>query len=187
MNNQNSAVCPVEYAGKLDSRFRRKLQNPAKILRPFIKPGMTVLDLGCGPGFFTLELARLVSPGGKVTAADLQQGMLDKVRQKIQDTPLCGTIELHRCGPEQINLTHKVDFILIFYVVHEVPDQQMLFEELKTILNPGGRILIIEPKFHVTKKAFAEMIRKANHAGMVCTPGPGIFFSRSIILENQMS
>jgi len=75
----NNNICPVEKAGGLDNSIRKILQHPRKILRPYIKEGMSVLDLGCGPGYFSLEIAKLLNESGKVIAADLQQGMLDKV------------------------------------------------------------------------------------------------------------
>ena len=53
-------VCPVEKADRLDTRIRRWLQNPQKILKPYIKEGMTVLDFGCGPGFFSVDMAQMV-------------------------------------------------------------------------------------------------------------------------------
>jgi len=83
---KNLSICPVERSGGLDNRLRRWLQNPQKIVMPYIKPGMTVLDLGCGPGFFAVEIARLLNDSGKVIAADLQQGMLDKVSKKVKGT-----------------------------------------------------------------------------------------------------
>ncbi len=76
-------VCSAKHAVFLDNLIRKWLQNPRKILNEYIKEGMTVVDLGCGPGFFSLELARLVGDNGKVIAADLQQAMLDKVKKKI--------------------------------------------------------------------------------------------------------
>lgn len=47
-------ICPVEAAGGLDNRFRKILQDPQKILKPYLRDGMQILDLGCGPGFFTV-------------------------------------------------------------------------------------------------------------------------------------
>ncbi|MBK7711908.1 MAG: methyltransferase domain-containing protein [Bacteroidales bacterium] len=81
-------VCPATYSGSLDNFLRRLMHKPAKILSPFIKEGMTVLDMGCGPGFFTAELARLVGEKGKVIAADLQQEMLDKMILKVSSLGL---------------------------------------------------------------------------------------------------
>ena len=83
MNNEKLRVCPVERAGSLDSKLRKWFQNPSKILAPFIKEGMKVLDVGCGPGFFSIEIAKMVGKNGKVFSADLQEGMLQKLRNKI--------------------------------------------------------------------------------------------------------
>jgi ubiquinone/menaquinone biosynthesis C-methylase UbiE len=76
-------VCPVQYAGSLDNFIRRLVHKPRRILEAHVGKGMTVLDLGCGPGYFTIELAKLVGEEGRVIAADIQQGMLDTVTGKI--------------------------------------------------------------------------------------------------------
>jgi len=124
MNKEKSKrICPVEKAGGLDNFVRKLLQNPQKILKPYINEGMTVLDLGCGPGFFSIEIAKRLIDSGKVIAADLQEGMLDKVRQKIKGTELEQKIIPHKCQEESIDLTEKVDFVLAFYMIHEVPNQ----------------------------------------------------------------
>jgi ubiquinone/menaquinone biosynthesis C-methylase UbiE len=103
--NINSRVCPVERAGGLDNRLRRLIQNPARILKPYIRQGMTVLDLGCGPGFFSIEMAKMVNESGKVIAADLQEGMLEKLKKKIAGTDLETRIKLHKCGQKKIGFT----------------------------------------------------------------------------------
>ena len=182
-SDHDTRVCPVENAGVLDHSLRRLIQNPRKILKPFIETGMTVLDLGCGPGFFTVEIAKMLNGGGTVIAADLQEGMLEKVRQKIAGTALEQRVRLHQCKKESIGLTDKVDFILAFYMVHEVPDAEHLIREMKSILKPKGRILIIEPKFHVTKEKFARLTEMIVSKGFTVNKGPKVFFSRSAILS----
>lgn len=185
MRDQNTErVCPVEKAGMLDSTFRRLLQNPNSILKPYIKDGMTVLDLGCGSGFFAVDLAKMLHKTGRVIAADLQTGMLKLLKEKILGTPLEDCVTLHQCKRDAINLDEKVDFVLAFYMIHEVPDQQKLFNELKTILKPGEKALIIEPKVHVSKKAFNEMINTANQVGFKTLERPRVFFSRTVVLSN---
>lgn len=182
---QQTRVCPVEKAGGLDNSVRRFLQNPRKILKPYIKNSMTVLDLGCGPGFFSIEIAKMLSDSGKVIAADLQEGMLEKVRTKIAGTEIEHQIMLHKCQEHNINLTHKVDFILAFYMVHEVPDQDKLFKELTSLLNQGGLLFIAEPKLHVSKEAFNSMVKKIRINGMVVVTHPKVFFSRTIVLKKK--
>jgi ubiquinone/menaquinone biosynthesis C-methylase UbiE len=180
--NKKQHICPVERAGGLDNAFRKLLQNPRKLLGRYISPGMTVLDLGCGPGFFTIEISKMLGTSGKVIAADVQEGMLEKVIKKIQGTGFESRIVLHKCESDKIGITEKVDFVLAFYMVHEVPDQDKLFRELKSILKPGGKVYIFEPKFHVTKKAFSEMIDRTTAIGFEVIEKPKVFFSRAVLL-----
>lgn len=185
MKAERNRVCPVELANSLDSKIRRWLQNPQRILSPYVKEGMKVLDVGCGPGFFSIALAKMVGESGKVFAADLQEGMLQKVKNKINGTFLEGIIDLIKCEQDKINVPVKVDFILAFYMVHEVPNKDMLFAALKNILHERGELLIVEPKFfHVSKKEFASTIGKAEAAGFIATQGPKLPFSFSAILKN---
>ena len=183
MGGGKNHVCPIERAGSLDSRFRRWVQNPRKILAPYIKERMTVLDLGCGPGFFSVDIAQMVGKSGRVIASDLQEGMLRKLGDKIQGTELEERIVLHRCEQDKIGWSEKVDFVLAFYVVHEIPEQGELFKELESILQPNGQILVVEPPFHVSKSAFQETIRKAQDAGFRPEEGPKVIFSKTVILE----
>jgi ubiquinone/menaquinone biosynthesis C-methylase UbiE len=177
----NYRVCPVALAGGLDNRIRRWFQNPLTILKPYIKEGMTVLDIGCGPGFFSIPLARLAGKPGRVIAADLQEGMLQKLRSKIKGTELEDRITLHQCKEDKIGVTEKVDFILAFYMVHEIPNQLNFFNELASILEPNGRVFVVEPLFHVSKKAFEETVQLARNAGLLPIERPSVIFSRAVI------
>jgi len=183
MSKRSERICPVEKAGSLDTKIRRWLQNPYKILKPYIKEGMTVLDLGCGPGFFTLALAQMVRENGKVIAVDLQEGMLQKLKEKIKGTELESRIILHKCEEDKIGYKENVDFVLAFYVVHEVPIQQKLFNELGTILKPNGKLFIVEPPFHVSKTAFAETIKNTNTAGFAEVERPNVLFNKAVLLK----
>ncbi len=185
MSDRKNRICPVEKADSLDTRFRRWFQNPKKILKPYIKEGMTVLDLGCGPGFFSVELAQMVGSSGKVIAADLQKGMLEKLKEKIKGTELEKRITLHKCEEDKIGLTENVDFVLTFYVVHEIPDQDKLFAEIETLLKPNGQILIVEPPFHVSKSAFENTIQKARAAGFTEVERPKVLFNKAVILRKK--
>ena len=184
MVDKNKRVCPIERAGGLDNRVRRLLQNPQKILGNYVKEGMTALDLGCGPGFFSVEMAIMVGESGLVIATDLQEGMLQKLKNKIRGTEIEKRIKLHKCEEDKIGVSENVDFVLAFYMVHEVPDQKKFFEEIKSILKPNGKALIVEPKlFHVSKGAFKESIMKAKEIGLEPVEKPRIFLSRAVILE----
>jgi ubiquinone/menaquinone biosynthesis C-methylase UbiE len=165
--------------------MRRWLQNPQKILAPYIKEGMTVLDVGCGPGFFSVEIAKMVGKNGKVISADLQDGMLQKLSTKIKGTALEERIRLVKCDKDKIDISERVDFILAFYMVHEIIDKKRFFKELKNILNEKGQFLIVEPKlFHVSQKEFELTTKLAENNGFKIYQGPKLSFSWSAILKN---
>jgi hypothetical protein len=110
--------------------------------------------------------------------------MLQKLRSKINGTPLEEIIKPIKCEVNEIIVPEKVDFILAFYMVHEVLDKDRLFESLKNILNGKGMLLIVEPKFfHVSKEGFALTIGKAEKIGFRATRGPKLAFGFSFLLS----
>ena len=183
MKERNHRICPVEKAGTLDNRIRKWLQNPLKILSPYIEEGMTVLDVGCGPGFFSIDMALLVGESGRVIASDLQEGMLQKLGNKIRDTEIEERITLHKCSENRLGISEQVDFVLAFYMLHEVPNQEGFFGEIESVLKPSGRIFIAEPPFHVSKSAFEEMVAKARKSGFVPVDRPKVFLSKAVVLK----
>jgi ubiquinone/menaquinone biosynthesis C-methylase UbiE len=183
--NKGNRVCPVALAHSLDNGIRKWLQNPQKILAPYVKEGMTVLDIGCGPGFFSVEMAKMVGKNGKVISADLQQGMLEKLRSKIRGTELQERIVLVKCDQDKINVSERVDFILAFFMLHEVPDKNSFLRALKDILSERGQILVVEPRlFHVSAKDFQLTTRLAQNNEFKIIQGPKLLFSWSAILKN---
>lgn len=174
-------VCPVWMSKSLDLGLRRRLHDPQKVLSPYVKEGMAVLDLGCGPGFFTLGLARLVGPAGRVTAADLQEGMLAKAKSKVTAAGMAAIVLFHHCGKEAIGLEDKFDFILLFWMLHEVPDQARFLREISALLKPNGRVLVAEPMWHVSRKKFQGSVSLMKEAGLEIEGEPKIRFSRAVV------
>jgi len=178
------SVCPAEDAGWLSTPLRRLITHPARILGDLVGPGDTALDLGCGPGFFTLPLAEMVGDAGTVIAVDLQEAMLDKVRAAAEHKGLSPRIRLHLCEAGSLGLVGEcVDFALAFWMVHEVPDQWRFFEETHDLLRSGARLLLAEPRGHVVKAAFARTVEAAEAAGFRTVARPRITFSLSALLE----
>jgi ubiquinone/menaquinone biosynthesis C-methylase UbiE len=178
------SVCPAEGAGWLSTPLRRLIANPGRILGGLVDRGETAADLGCGPGFFTLPLAEMVGDGGSVIAVDLQQAMLDKLAARAERKGLAARIRPHRCDAGTLGLNGKrADFALAFWMVHEVPDQWRFFRECHELLRSGARLLLVEPKGHVVKAAFAHTLEAAEAAGFRPVDRPRIAFSFSALLE----
>ncbi len=181
-SSRHQGVCTWWIAYTFDNPLRRLIHKPQKVLGNYVNEGMTVMDLGCGMGHFSIGMAGLVGPTGKVIAVDLQQKMLDIMRKRSRRAGLDGRIIPHFCRADAIDIEEPVDFILAFWMVHEVPDQEKFFKQLKTVLAAAGKILIAEPKMHVTAEAFERTLDKAQSCGLQCIERPDIRFSRTALL-----
>jgi len=169
-----------------DNLIRHILQNPDRIVGPFLQPGMNAIDIGCGTGYFTTAIARCTAPGGIVTAVDLQQEMLDVVREKTRREGLEDRVRFHRCREDTLGLGGEpAGFALAFWMAHEVPDQDRFFREVAAALTPGGKFLVAEPILHVSSDAFEETLARARKAGFTVAGRPGIFWSRAAVLEKE--
>jgi ubiquinone/menaquinone biosynthesis C-methylase UbiE len=175
-------LCPASQSWVLSIGLRRLIHNPEKILSPYIRPGQTVLDVGPGPGYFTIAMARMVGDQGKVIAADLQQEMLDKLAANSRKAGLESRIQLHLTQSDSLGVSDEIDFALAFAVVHEVPDAKALLQELYQAIKPGGSLLVSEPSFHVSESEFNQTIEQALQIGFRTADRPRIALSRSIFL-----
>jgi ubiquinone/menaquinone biosynthesis C-methylase UbiE len=168
-------VCPWWLGPLLASPIRRLWQHPHRILAPYVHPGMTVLEPGPGMGFFTLEIARLVGPTGRVVAVDVQPRMLDGLRRRSERAGLGARVDTRLAHADDLgiaDLTGRVDLALALWVVHELPDRTRFFAQVRQALRRGGRILVVEPRGHVGEAAFAEILRTAAAAGLVPVEPP---------------
>jgi len=180
-----AGVCPWWLGWILASPVRKLFQDPARILAPYLRPGMTALEPGPGMGFFTLELARRVGPAGRVIAVDLQPQMLAGLRRRAERAGLLARIETRLATPEALglgDLAGAVDFALAFAVVHELPDQARFFAEIRAALAPGGTVLFAEPAGHVKEPEFEASVAAGIAAGLRRAPGPAVARSRTALL-----
>jgi ubiquinone/menaquinone biosynthesis C-methylase UbiE len=136
---------------------------------------MLVVEPGCGMGFFTLELARMVGPAGKVVAVDLQPRMLSGLARRARRAGLADRIEMRRASGDRLGLADldaKADLAVAIHVVHEVPDPPAFFAEIARALKPGGCLLVVEPKHHVSVEELDGELRAAAAAGLAVIARP---------------
>ena len=176
-------VCPWWVCFTFDNFIRRLFHDPETLLAPYVREGDTVLDVGPGMGYFSIPLARMVGDKGKVIAADLQAPMLAALRKRAKKQGLEVRIVPHLCKPDSIGIQEPVDFALAFWMIHEVPDQSRFFREMKLLVKPEGKFLLVEPKVHVTRRMFQETLKRAEEAGFSLTGNPKIFMSRTALLS----
>lgn len=163
-------VCPHWVGYLLINPLRKLFENPNKILGPFVQEGMIVLEPGCGMGYFTLPLARMVGPKGRIVAVDIQDKMLSALRRRAQKAGLLNRIELRHTRGNGLgveDLSGKVDFAVALHVVHEVPNQASFFTEVWQALKQESKLLVVEPKGHVSHDQFEKSVAMAENVGFV--------------------
>jgi ubiquinone/menaquinone biosynthesis C-methylase UbiE len=181
-------VCPwwaVPFT--INPPFRRLLHDPQKIVGPYVRHGMTVMDVGCGVGWFSIPMAKMVGAEGKVIAVDLQQQMLKMLWRRAEKAGVANRIEMHKCEPHRLGIEAEADFALVFAMLHEVPDQPRLLDEIHECLKLDGKLLLAEPPLHVSAKTFAKEVSLAKEAGFQRVEQPRIRWSHAALLMNSDS
>ncbi len=181
-------VCPCWAGYLLASPLRRLAQDPVRLLEPFVRAGMTVLEPGPGMGFFTLELARLVGPKGRVVAVDVQQKMIAGLRRRAERAGAIDRIETRVTPAATMALDgyeNAFDFVLAFAVVHELPSAETFFAEAARAMKPGASLLLAEPAGHVSDDEFGQELAFAAEAGLKAFGGPQIWRSRAAALRKS--
>ena len=181
-------VCPPWVGYLLINPLRKLFENPNKILGPFVQEGMIVLEPGCGMGYFTLPLARMVGPTGRIIAVDIQPKMLSALKRRAQKAGLLDRIELRHIRDHGLgvkDLSGRVDFAVALHVVHEVPDQASFFTEVWHTLKQGSKLLVVEPKGHVSLDKFAKSVAAAEDVGFVSEALPEKMGDRVALLNKK--
>ncbi|MBZ5668365.1 MAG: class I SAM-dependent methyltransferase [Acidobacteriia bacterium] len=182
-------VCPWWLGYLLACPLRRFAQDPAKLLAPYVREGMTVLEAGPGMGFFTLDLARLVGPSGRVVAVDIQARMIASLKRRAARAGLLERLDARLASASSLgvaDLVGAVDFWLLFAVVHELPAVETFFAELAQALKPGAGLLLVEPVGHVKPAQFEAELQAAAKAGFVVADRPSIRRSRAALLLKKV-
>ena len=142
-----------EYAGTmdvsgapwLDRREREREEATAQALRIIQVPaGGTVADIGAGSGYFTVRMAKLVGPSGRVYANDIQQGMLDIIERRVEEAGLTNVTTVLGAADDPRLPPGSLDLALLVDVYHEFHEPQAMLRGLRQALKPGGRLVLLE-------------------------------------------
>lgn len=139
------SVYPARQASGLLNPLRRIIQDPAKTVRAFrIQPGATVLELGPGPGYFTIEAARAAGEHGRVICVDLQPEMLiallDRLRAQVVTNVRTAAGDATRIPLRDAS----IDAAFLVAMLGEVPDRPAAIRELRRVIKPGGTLAFTE-------------------------------------------
>lgn len=185
--HMSKRVCPWWAGYLLASPIRRwLLQDPRDLLFPYVRAGMTVLEPGPGMGFFTLELARLVGSGGRVIAVDVQSRMIAGLKRRLARAGLEQIVDTRVASAESLgisDLAGKVDFILAFAVVHEMPSSARFFSQASEVAKAGAQLLLVEPVGHVKNEEFNSELADAARVSFRVADRPRIPRSLAALLQ----
>jgi len=154
-------ACPYSLAGALEVPGRRLVAAPERVLDAFgVRGGETVLEIGPGTGFYTLEAARQVGPSGRLICLDLQAEMLLHVRRRLEAAGLRAAFL--RADARALPLgSETVDHVLLVTVLGEIPDRASALAEISRVLRAGGRLSVSEqfpdPDFVTTRTLRREL------------------------------
>jgi ubiquinone/menaquinone biosynthesis C-methylase UbiE len=174
-SRRHELPCPswLAWMVEMDNPFTKV--NRAHVIIELLEasPGMKVLDAGCGPGRLTLPLATAVGPQGEVTALDIQEEMLARVRSKVQAAGLQNVRFLQAALGEGKTPRNTFDRAVLVTVLGEIPNQAAALQEIYEALKPGAVLsvteVIFDPHFQsreaVQKVAQAAGFREKNFFG----------------------
>jgi SAM-dependent methyltransferase len=159
-----SMPCHAAFAWLVDNPVRRRYM--AGILdRVGIKAGECVLELGPGPGAFTVDAARRLGPQGKLIAIDIQPKMIALVEERVREDALAN-VEARVASAYDLPVADEsVDRAFLVTVLPEIPDQMRALQELHRVLKPGGLLSITEEFYDPDYRFAFETIRRVEAAG----------------------
>jgi len=177
------------WAGYLHlNPLRKLLQNPNKILKPYVNEAMTVADIGCMMGFFSLPLAKMVGSSGKVICVDIQENMIRSLEKRAAKAGVSDRIQTIICNDGSLCLDDfkgKIDFALAIGVEHEIQGSSKFFSELNQAMKPAGRLWVALPKWFLPETVLEKTVSVAKHNGFEVTDRPQMKCCRTVLLQKK--
>ena len=109
-----------------------------------VKPGMTICDMGCGNGFYALQLAKMVGPDGRILAVDIQPEMLKLLKDRAAKKQITNVEPILSEAHDPKLPEGKIDLILLVDVYHEFSHPEQMLAAMRRSLSPTGLIALLE-------------------------------------------
>lgn len=172
----------------LTKPIRYLFETPARLLKGYVKHGTTVLDVGCGTGYYSLGMARSVGPKGRVIAVDIEAEAIAALRRKAEEAGLSERIETRICSAQNLgipDLSGQVDFALAVYVIHHARDASSLMNDVHRALKQGGKFLVVEPRHHASPADCESTEAAARGAGFALADYPKLKRDWAVIFVKE--
>lgn len=169
-----------------DRTLRPVLYDAERIVRPFVAPGDRVADIGCGTGYFSPALSRLIGPAGELLLVDAQEEMLRRAVEKVHRDPTArAKVTGVMVSGGDLQLPREIDFALMSWMLHEVEEPEAYWRSLRHSIRPAGKVLVIEPLIHVSADRWESELVPATDFGFRRRDVGGILFSRAAVLTRR--
>jgi len=170
-----SAPCPAAVGWLVDNPIRRNYMH-SLLDRVGIRPGERVLELGPGPGVFTVAAAKRAGPQGRLVAVDIQTRMIEQVELRARQAGLTN-VETHVASAHSLPLpAASVDRAFLVTVLGEIPNPDRALAELHRVLTPDGVLSVSEEFLDPDYPTAAETIRRVEAAGFRLAERHGNFW-----------
>jgi len=177
-----ASPCPAALSFIVHNPIRQRYMRPV-LERVGIQPGECVLELGPGPGAFTLPAARRIGPTGRLIAVDIQTSMIAQVEQRAREAGL-DNVKTHVASAYELPLEdNSVDRAFLITVLPEIPDRRRALAELRRVLKPGGVLSITEEFLDPDYLLAGETIALVQGAGFALSERHGNWFVYTVNFE----
>ena len=165
-----------DYIARMEEPARAQWQKPDLVLGALgLKRGEFACDIGAGPGYFALRIARAVGETGGVYAVDVEPRILEALRQRVRGSGLRNVTPVLALEDDALLPARACDLILIVDTYHHFPDGPAYLRRLALALKPGGKIVNIDfhkrelpvgppPEHKLTREQFLEQAQAAGLA-----------------------
>jgi ubiquinone/menaquinone biosynthesis C-methylase UbiE len=172
----------------LGTPLRHLVERPRRDLKPYVRPGMTALDVGCGDGHSTMAMARLAGTHGRIVAVDSQVDAIEALERRMVHSGLSGRIEPRLCSEPDLgldDLASRVDFAISRYVIQHAADPAHLVMNVNRTLRPGAIFLVVEPGHHASVGECRATETATRQAGFTQTTYPRLWRDWGVIFTKD--